>query len=139
MLSAQLAVASNLKHRYMLCDNHFPRCGAEEETIIHAIFECPPNLHTWHTQHHNSTIGVPSASHYTNMDYLLWRKNDIEDLQLDKDPYPWIIWYIWKSRNDKLFRGIDMYPLETVRHAESEYHAWFEAIVKGGTGENTTS
>lgn len=43
------------------------------------------------------------------------------------DPYPWILWYIWKARNDKLFREIDRDQLETVRHAESECHAWFEA------------
>ena len=57
-------------------------------------------------------------------------ENDIEDPELDKDPYPWIMWYIWKARNDKLFRGIDRDPLETVWHAESECHAWFEANIK---------
>ena len=46
---------------------------------------------------------------------------------MDKDPYLWIIWYIWQARNDKLFREIDRNPLETVRHAESECHPWFEA------------
>ena len=68
--------------------------------------------------------------HYTNIDYIFLRKNDIEDLELDKDTYPWIMWFIWKSRNDKLFRGIDMDPLEIVLHAESECHAWFEANMK---------
>nr|VDD59851.1 unnamed protein product [Brassica oleracea] len=42
-------------------------------------------------------------------------------------PYPWIIWYIWKARNDKLFRGIDRDPLELVRYAESEFQAWYNA------------
>lgn len=48
----------------------------------------------------------PSASNFTNMDYLFGRKNDIEDPELDRDPFPWIIWYNWKARNYKLFRGI---------------------------------
>ena len=39
-----------------------------------------------------------------------------------------IIWYIWKAMNDKLFRGIERDPLETVRHAESEFQAWFDAV-----------
>ena len=39
----------------------------------------------------------------------------------------WIIWYIWKARNDKLFRGIYRDPLELVRYAESECQAWFDA------------
>ncbi|XP_013594441.1 PREDICTED: uncharacterized protein LOC106302485 [Brassica oleracea var. oleracea] len=61
------------------------------------------------------------------MDYLFWRKKNIIALDQDRDPYPWIIWYIWKARNDKLFRGIDRYPLELVRYAESECQAWFSA------------
>ncbi|CAG7897505.1 unnamed protein product, partial [Brassica rapa] len=69
----------------------------------------------------------PLASVYTNMDYLFWRKNAIIQPDQDRDPYPWIIWYIWKARNDKLFRGIDRDPLELVRHAESECQAWFNA------------
>ena len=46
------------------------------------------------------------------MDYLFLRKNSIMELEDDRDPYPWIIWYIWKVRNDKLFRGINRDPLE---------------------------
>ncbi|XP_009123767.1 uncharacterized protein LOC103848659 [Brassica rapa] len=49
------------------------------------------------------------------------------ELEDDRDPYPWIIWYICKVRNDKLFRGIDRDPLELVRYAESEYQAWYNA------------
>uniref|UniRef100_A0A0D3A9H9 RNase H type-1 domain-containing protein n=2 Tax=Brassica oleracea var. oleracea TaxID=109376 RepID=A0A0D3A9H9_BRAOL len=61
------------------------------------------------------------------MDYLFWRKNIIMEPENDRDPYPWIIWYIWKARNDKLFRGIDRDSLELVRYAESECHAWYNA------------
>ncbi|XP_013617182.1 PREDICTED: uncharacterized protein LOC106323639 [Brassica oleracea var. oleracea] len=61
------------------------------------------------------------------MDYLFWRKNSIVEPGLDRDPYPWIIWYIWKARNDKLFRRIDRDPLELVRYAESECQTWFNA------------
>ncbi|XP_013607663.1 uncharacterized protein LOC106406935 [Brassica napus] len=64
------------------------------------------------------------------MDYLFWRKNNIVEPELDSDPYPWIIWYIWNARNDKLFRGIDRDLLELVRYAESECQAWFNANEK---------
>lgn len=61
------------------------------------------------------------------MDYLFWRNNDIDGTYVDRDLYPLIIWYIWKERNDKLFRGIYRDPLELVRYAESECQAWFNA------------
>jgi len=64
---------------------------------------------------------------YAHMDYLFWRKNSIVETELDRDPYPWIIWYIWKAQNDKLFRGIDRDPLELVRYAEGECQGWFNA------------
>lgn len=47
MIFGQLAVTSNLTHRHMRCDNHCPRCGVDDETMNHAIFECPPALQTW--------------------------------------------------------------------------------------------
>lgn len=60
---------------------------------------------------------------YANLDYLFWRKNAIEDLKLDRDPYLWIIWYLWKTINDKLFRGISRDPVDLIRHAHSECQA----------------
>ena len=44
---------------------------------------------------------------------------------MDKDHYPWIIWYLWKVRNDKLFIGIDRDPLELIRYVQGECQAWF--------------
>ena len=77
------------------------------------------------------------------MDYLLWRKNNIIDPDQDRDPYPWIIWYIWKTRNDKLFRGIDRDSLELLRYAESECQVRFSAnetlplVVQASNSEET--
>ncbi|XP_013624943.1 PREDICTED: uncharacterized protein LOC106331160 [Brassica oleracea var. oleracea] len=101
LLTGQVAVTRNLVRQNMRCDNYCPRCGEPEETATHAIFECPPALQVW--------------------------KNDIAVPELDRDLYPWIIWYIWKARNDKIFRGIDRDPIELVRYAESECQAWFNA------------
>ena len=112
----------------MRCDNYWPRCGEIEKSVTHAIFECPPALQVWSLSTTPSCPGTfPVSSVYTNMDYLFWRKNDILEPDQDRDPYPWIIWYIWKARNDKLFRGIDRDPLELVRYAKSECQAWFNA------------
>ena len=67
-------------------------------------------------------------------------KNNIIEPEQDRDPYPWIIWYIWKGKNDKLFRGIDRDPFELVRPAESECQAWFDAneVVQPVIQDNNT-
>ena len=128
LITGQVAVTRNLVRRNMRCDNYCPRCGETDESVTHAIFECPPALQVWSLSATPTSPGIfPLPSVYTNMDYLFWRKNAIIEPDQDRDPYPWIIWYIWKARNDKLFRGIDRDPLELVRHAESECQAWFNA------------
>ncbi|XP_048620199.1 uncharacterized protein LOC125590614 [Brassica napus] len=128
LITGQVAVTRNLARRNMRCDNYCPRCGELEESVTHAIFECPPALQVWSLSATPTSTGIfPVASVYTNMDYLFWRKNEILAPDQDRDPYPWLIWYIWKARNDKLFRGIDRDPLELVRYAESECQAWFIA------------
>lgn len=67
-------MTSKLTHRHMQSDNHCPICGAENETISYAIFECPPALQTWaHAATPTPTMMFPSASHYAHMDYLFWR------------------------------------------------------------------
>ncbi|XP_048623794.1 uncharacterized protein LOC125592583 [Brassica napus] len=128
LLTGHVAVTRNLVRRNMRCDNYCPRCGEAEETVTHAIFECPPARQVWSLSSTPTCPNIfPVSSVYTNMDYLFWRKNSIMEPEQDRYPYPWIIWFILKARNEKLFRGIDRDPLELVRHAESECHAWFEA------------
>lgn len=128
LIIGHVAVTRNLVRQNMRCDNYCPRCGDLEEYVTHAIFECPPALQVWTlsaTPKNTEVFPVPNI--YADMDYLFWRKNDIITPEQDRDSYPWIIWYIWKTRNDKLFMGIDRDPLELFRHAESECQVWFNA------------
>lgn len=67
----------------------------------------------------NPAFIVPEHYPFYKHGLSILAKNEIEDPELDKDPYPCIIWYIWKAKNDKLFKGIDRDPLESFRHAES--------------------
>ena len=106
LLTGHGAVTRNLARRNMRCDNYSPRCGELEESVTHAIFECPPALQVWSlSSTPASPIIFPVPSVYTNMDYLFWKKNIIIKPEQDMNPYPWLIWYILKVRNDILFRG----------------------------------
>ena len=128
LITSYVAVTKNLIRHNMRCDNYCPRCGEPEESVTHAIFECPPALQVWALSSTPTSPNIfPVSSIYANMDYLFRRKNNIVEPDLDSDSYAWIIWYIWKARNDKLFRGIDWDPLELVRYTESECQAWLNA------------
>ena len=113
----------------MRCDNYYPRCGESEETVTHAIFECPPALQALalSSTPPSSSQTFHVSSIYANMNYLFWRKSSIMKPEDNRDRYVLIIWYIWKARNDKLFIGIDRDQLELVMYAESEGQAWYNA------------
>ncbi|XP_013608239.1 PREDICTED: uncharacterized protein LOC106315002 [Brassica oleracea var. oleracea] len=78
VITGQVAVTRNLVRRNMRCDNYCPRCGEAEESVTHAIFECPPALQAWSLSTTPTSPGIfPASSVYTNMDYLFWRKKNI--------------------------------------------------------------
>lgn len=47
VLSGTLPVLKNLKAHGINCDPRCSICGAEEESVYHVIFECPPALPVW--------------------------------------------------------------------------------------------
>lgn len=102
ILSGTLPVSKNLKSRGMDCDLRCSLCGADKEIVNHVLFECPPALQVWALSMIPSPPppGIfPSSSRFTNMDYLFWRLPKDYDFGY----FLWILWYIWKNRNDKLY------------------------------------
>ncbi|XP_010467994.1 PREDICTED: uncharacterized protein LOC104747994 [Camelina sativa] len=121
VLTGCVAVTANLRKRGISCD---PVCGYEEETINHTLFECHSARQVWALSLFPTAQGVfPSTSVLTNLDFFFWRFKDIPSHEI----FPWILWYIWKARNDKLFSNLDSNPLALLRLAEDEAQAWFLA------------
>ena len=82
------------------------------EVQIWAIFKIPSNSNTF-----------PYRVLFTNMDYLYWRVfSHMKDQQ-----FAWILWYIWKRRNNKVFSNIYVDPRDTLNIAETESLLWIEA------------
>ena len=54
--------------------------------------------------------------------------------------FPWLLWYIWKARNDKIYSNKDANPQEILRLAEVESRMWTEAqlTVKAPTENSYT-
>ncbi|XP_010481092.1 PREDICTED: uncharacterized protein LOC104759918 [Camelina sativa] len=101
ILSGCLSVTANLRRRGISCDVHCSRCGAEDETINHALFECPPPARqAWAIA--NVPTGFqafPTPSVYANLDHFLGEHNP----------------------------GAQEKPDEVIRLALSEAKAWLEA------------
>lgn len=135
IISGSLPVTKNLRFRGIKCDLQCHICGAEEESINHVLFECPIARQTWALSNIPSRPGVfPTQSLFTNMDYLFWRLPKEPDLTY----FPWILWYIWKNRNAKIFNNKIGSPPQFLRTAEIEGTLWAEAQIKEGINRGSS-
>lgn len=105
-LSAALPTADLLLARGMKVDNRCQTCGGETDSINHLLFECCFARQVWAIfliPHRRG--GFDEFSIYTNINYLL----DLKDIRYlkeeDRKVWPWILWNLWKRRNEMLFEG----------------------------------
>ncbi|CDY12462.1 BnaC08g09510D [Brassica napus] len=104
LLTRYIAVKKNLHARGITGDICYARCGADEESINQVFFECPPALQVWALSKIPSNPAIfPTRSFFTNMDHLFWRVSP----QLDDHQFAWILWYIWKGKNNKVFSNLE--------------------------------
>ena len=66
----------------------------------------------------------PCSALFTNIDHLLWRAKEQGVPKETLEPFPWVLWYIWKGRNNKLLNGVDPSPLDTLQLALAEANSW---------------
>lgn len=48
---------------------------------------------------------------------------------MEDHQFVWILWYIWKRRNNKVFNNLDIDPRDTLKLAENKSLLWAEAHV----------
>ncbi|KAF8092006.1 hypothetical protein N665_0428s0016 [Sinapis alba] len=130
-ISSCVATAERLTFRHMGTDRSCPRCAAPVESINHLLFECPPALQVWALSDYPSLPGYfPSTSIYQNMNFLFWKRKEVAPRRPHFDTFPWICWFIWKARNDKLFNGKVVSSMDTLQHATLEAEFWRKANEK---------
>ncbi|XP_056859971.1 uncharacterized protein LOC130508465 [Raphanus sativus] len=124
-LSGFVTSASKLYERHCATDKTCTRCGAEDETINHILFECPPARQCWALSDIPNPPGLfPCMALFSNIDHLLWRAKEHGVPKEILEPFPWILWFLWKSRNNFIFNGIDTPPHETLQLATAEAQSW---------------
>ncbi|KAF8095656.1 hypothetical protein N665_0327s0012 [Sinapis alba] len=64
---------------------------------------------------------------YQNMSFLFWKKKYVVYMEPPFETFPWIFWYIWKARNDKIFNGKKISPMDALQLAVVEAECWRQA------------
>ena len=126
LVTTCIAVKKNLQARGIHGDIRCARCGADEESINHVFFECPSTLQFWAlSKIPSNPANFPTSSLFTNMDHLFWRVFP----QMDDHQFAWILSYIWKGRNNKVFSNLDIDPRDTLNLAETDTTLWAETHI----------
>lgn len=129
-ISNCLPVCNSLADRHCGTDRHCARCGAEQETRNHLLFECPPSAQAWALADIPHSPGLfPSSLVHSNLYHVLWRTKEFAIPDTISAMVPWLLWYLWKARNDKAFNGKDISPLEIVQIARAEAESWYTAHI----------
>jgi len=112
-------------------DKGCPRCGETEETINHLLFHCPPSRQALSPIPTSGNI-FPRNSLFYNFVFLFWRGREFEIGEEVLKLFPWILWYIWKSRNRFVFENFrePPPPPETLALALKEAAVWKHATLK---------
>ncbi|KAL9858097.1 putative reverse transcriptase zinc-binding domain-containing protein [Arabidopsis thaliana] len=102
-ISKALPTRSRLLTRGMDIDPHCPRCPTEEETINHVLFTCPYAASIW------------SLSNFP------W----LPEQRLA--PF-WLIWRLWRARNNLVFNKFNESCSRVVTQTEAEVNEWLQNV-----------
>ena len=85
----------------------------------------PPGTSSVATIQDSNPNLFPMGSLFANMGHIFWRVNP----KMEDHQFVWILWYMWKGRNNKVFSNFDIDPRETLNLAELEPILWAETHV----------
>ncbi|KAL0695854.1 hypothetical protein Bca4012_063034 [Brassica carinata] len=105
-LNNALPVAENMVRRHIGKDNRCYRCDSTAESVNHLLFQCTYARLIWA----EANIHIPPSEYPLEM--------------LEDGLVPWLLWRIWKNRNELLFRNKDYLPLVSVAKARTDNQEW---------------
>ncbi|CAN7092201.1 unnamed protein product, partial [Brassica rapa subsp. narinosa] len=128
LLSGALATYTQLCSRGIRVSPICQRCCVEEETINHVLFECPHAIAIWRISH--LPIGNMLTRDLEENIKLMMRfmVDNKEDTRIGLLPF-WIIWFVWKSRNEYLFNKRNQQPIEDLRRAWDSNEEWHQNVI----------
>ncbi|KAG7591227.1 Reverse transcriptase domain [Arabidopsis thaliana x Arabidopsis arenosa] len=123
-LSGALAVSVCLRAHGMNTDLKCSLCQDAVESISHVLFHCWPAREVWEIANIPLPVQGFTDSIFDNLAFLLKVMNNDGVLLNMRMAIPWILWGIWKHRNEVLYGGKqdDLHAL--VGHALEEAEVW---------------
>lgn len=114
-----------MNHRHISKDGSCPRCPHCAESVNHLLFQCTFARQVWALSPFPAPPnGTWDGSLYSNM-YRALNIHIYHPHIIDKSGIiPWLLWRLWKSRNDLLYKGKDYNAMETVRKAVEDAAEW---------------
>lgn len=127
-ISEALPTAELITARGMKVDRRCQTCGVEFETINHMLFECSFARQVWAlSEIPNPRGGFDEDSVFANMNTLLTLSSRIQVRAEVKRRWSWIMWLLWKRRNEVIFEGRMFNAMEFVQKAIQDSDEWFTA------------
>lgn len=125
LLSWAVDTADNLRRRNIQVNEYCIRCITEHETTNHVLFTCIHAAIIWRGSGIPYTIlGDPDISIEEKIRFLL---NTYNDSNVEKHirylPF-WILWRLWKSRNNMLFNHKTEKAIVTLENTIDDTNEW---------------
>lgn len=112
----------------MRIDTRCQRCGLEGESTNHVIFTCVVARQTWALSNFpNPENGFDKASVYENLHTVVVTSKRRDMPSEIVRAWPWIVWMLWKNRNNFIFEGLAFQALQTLEKIKEDMNQWFMA------------
>lgn len=127
VLYGALAVRTRLRTRGINIDPLCTACGRGSEGIAHVLFHCKFAKEVWSC----SAIPMPPSGSWSNSVFLnlfhLMKCAKMKNLTSGvRHMFPWVLWHIWKARNEFCFEHTRLAPPIVFDKAAMEAEIWRE-------------
>ncbi|KAL9839821.1 putative ribonuclease H domain, reverse transcriptase zinc-binding domain-containing protein [Arabidopsis thaliana] len=129
-LSGALSTTTQLRNRNIPADPTCQRCCNADETINHIIFTCSYAQVVWRSANFSGSNRLCFTDNLEENIRLILQGKKNQNLPILNGLMPfWIMWRLWKSRNEYLFQQLDRFPWKVAQKAEQEATEWVETMV----------
>ncbi|XP_056856820.1 uncharacterized protein LOC130506206 [Raphanus sativus] len=126
ILHGALPTGENLQKREMLSNTVCPQCG-QRETTLHLFFQCAFAQEVWLQTPWESTFDSSQVSSVVDEHAISMKRRLLPPTGVTINIFPWILWFIWLSRNQLTFENRKSSAADTTCKAIQAAQEWEKA------------